>query len=63
MFDIVFNKDSNIWNLGSKESIGVTFKEGIFTELCLKLWFEGHGLFVKLQIQNGFESDCPEKKL
>ena len=30
----------NIRNLGSKESLGVKFKEGICTELHLKFWFE-----------------------
>ena len=30
----------NIRNLGSKESSGVKFKNGICAELCLKLWFE-----------------------
>ena len=30
----------NIQNLGSKENLGVKFKDGIYTELCLKLWFE-----------------------
>ena len=30
----------NKQNLGSKESLGVKFKDSICTELCLKLWFE-----------------------
>ena len=30
----------NLWNLGSKESVGITYKDGISTELWLKLWFE-----------------------
>ena len=30
----------NIQNLGSKESTGVKFKESIWAELHLKLWFE-----------------------
>ena len=38
----------NIRNLGSKESVGVKFKEGIYTELCLKLWFESNWYFCKI---------------
>ena len=30
----------NIRNLGSKESVGVNYKDGICVKLCLKLWFE-----------------------
>ena len=30
----------NIRNLGSKESVGVKFKDGIFAELCFRLWLE-----------------------
>ena len=52
----------NIRNLGSKESLGAKFKEGIYTELCLQLWFERDCFFVKLLSQDGFESDSPEKK-
>ena len=52
----------NIRNLGSKESVGVKFKEGIYTELCLKLWFESNWFFVKLLSQDGFESDEEERK-
>ena len=29
----------NIRNLGPKESLGVKFKDGICTELYLKLWY------------------------
>ena len=46
----------NVRNLGSKESLGVKFKDGICTELCLK----ATGIFVKLLSQDGFENDCPE---
>ena len=30
----------NMGNLSSKESVGVEFEEGIYAELCLKIWFE-----------------------
>ena len=30
----------NIQNLGSKEKLGVKFKDGISAELCLKLSFQ-----------------------
>ena len=46
--------------LGSTESIGIKFKEGICAELCLKLWFEGDYYFCN--ITNGFESDSLERK-
>ena len=46
----------NIRNVGSKESAGVKFEEGTCTELCLELWFQG------AWSQDGFESDCPERK-
>ena len=35
----------NIWNLGSKEDVGVKFEEGICIELYLKLWFESDWYF------------------
>ena len=35
----------NIQNLGSKESLGVNFKEGICTKLFLKLWLESNWHF------------------
>ena len=37
----------NLRKLGSKESLGVKFIEGICAELCLKLWFEGDLLFLE----------------
>ena len=40
----------NRQNLGSKESVGVRFKEGICAELCLKLWSERDWHFVILQV-------------
>ena len=30
----------NIRNLGSKESVGVKYKDGLCTGLCLKVWLE-----------------------
>ena len=43
----------NIGNLGSEEILGINFKEGICTELCLRLW---------LLSQDGFESGCRGSK-
>ena len=36
----------NLQNLGSKERLGVKFKDGICAELCLKLWFESDLVFM-----------------
>ena len=38
----------NIQNLGSKENVGVKFKECICAELCLKLWFESDLYFCNI---------------
>ena len=38
----------NIQNLGSKESLGVKFKDRIYTEFCLKLWFESDWYFYNI---------------
>ena len=35
----------NIRNVGSKESLGVKFKEGICAKSCVKLWFESNWYF------------------
>ena len=53
----------NIQKLGLKESVDVTFKEGICAELCLKPWFESDWYFCKIT-ESGwfFESDRPERK-
>ena len=52
----------NIRNLGSKESVGVNFKESICAKFCRKLWFESDCFcFVILLSQDGFERDSPEK--
>ena len=34
--------------VGSKESVGVKFKEGISAKLCLKLWFESAWYFCNI---------------
>ena len=52
----------NIWNLDSKGSLGVKYKDDICAELCSKLWFESDYSFVILPSQDGFESDCPQTK-
>ena len=50
----------NIRNLGSKESVGVNFKQGICAKLCLMLWFESDWYLCNIS-QVGFERDSPEK--
>ena len=36
----------NLQNLGSKEKLRVKFKDGIWAELCLKIWFESDIAFL-----------------
>ena len=43
----------NRQNLGSKESLGVKFKDGIWAEMCLKLWFENDWYFCHI-IESGW---------
>ena len=38
----------NKQNLGSKESLGITFKGDVLAELCLKLWLKATGIVVIL---------------
>ena len=38
----------NTQNLGSKESVGVNYKDDICAELWLKLWFEGDWHFCNI---------------
>ena len=38
----------DIQNLGSKEKLGVKFKDGICTELRLKLWYERDWYFCNI---------------
>ena len=45
---------TNIRNLGSKQTVGVKFKEGS--------GLKETGIFVTLQSQDGFETDSPERK-
>ena len=52
----------NIPKVGSKENLGVKFKDGICAELCLKSGLKATGIFVILLSQDGFESECPETK-
>ena len=60
----VVTVNNNRRNLGSQESVGVKFKEGICAEFCLKLWFENDLYFCNITLsQDGFESDCSEKKV
>ena len=52
----------NTRNLGPKESVAVKFKESKCAEFCLKLCLKATGVLAKLLSQDGFESDCPERK-
>ena len=45
----------NIRNLGSQESVGVKYIDGICTKICLKIWFESDWYFVILLSQDGFK--------
>ena len=49
-----------MWTVvGSKESVGVKFKEGVYAKVLV--WQRRSGIFVVLLSQDGFESDSPEK--
>ena len=50
----------NIENLGSKESLGVKFKNDICIKLCLSYGLEATGL--SLLRQDGSASNCQETK-
>ena len=52
----------NTRNPGSKESLGVKFKDNICTKLCLKLWLESDQYFCNIT-QDGSESDSSETKI
>ena len=43
----------NIRNLGSKESVGVWYNDGICAKLCLKIWFESYCYFCNI-IESGW---------
>ena len=49
-----------IQNVGSKENLGVKFKDGIRTRFCLNSCLKATGIFIILLSQDGLESDCPE---
>ena len=53
----------NIQNLGSKKGIGVKFKDGICTELCLKLWFESDWHFCNITESRWFSKRLSRKKV
>ena len=42
---------------GSKESVGIKYKDGIYAQLRLKLQFESNWYFCYITSQDGFESD------
>ena len=42
--------------LGSKESVGVKYKDGICTGLCLRLWFHSDWYFCNITESDGFET-------
>ena len=60
----------NIWNLGSKESFRVKFKDGICAKLCLKFWFKSDWSFCNITesgsnpnnhfLKPVWKSNCPE---
>ena len=51
----------NIRNLGSKESVGVKYIDGICTEFCLKFCLKASGIFIILQSRDGFKCDKETK--
>ena len=57
---LLFVKQPIMMNL---QKVKVKFKYSIYTELCLKPWFESAWYFCNIIFQDGFESDCPEKEL
>ena len=53
----------NMWNLGSKESVGVIFKEGICAELCLNHWFESDWYFCNIAQSGWFWKSLSRNKV
>ena len=49
--------------LGSKGRLAVKLKDCIFGEKCLKLGLKATGIFVVSLDKDGFENQCPERKL
>ena len=52
----------NIGNLGSKESIGVKYKDGTYALLCLKLWFESDWYFCNITESGWFLKSTAQKQ-
>ena len=62
-FSVVTVKDEHTKpTIGSKESVGVKFKEGYAPNCVWSSGLKATGIFVILLSQDGFESDCPERK-
>ena len=53
----------NMGNLGSKESVGVIFKEDICVELCLNHWFESDWYFCNIAQSRWFWKSLSRKKV
>ena len=53
----------NIWNQGSKENLGVKFKEGVCVKLCSKLWFESGWIFCNINNSEWFWIRLSRKKV
>ena len=48
----------NIRNLGSQQSTGVKYADGICAKFCLKIWLEsGWYYFCNITCQDGFKCD------
>ena len=59
--NVIVNDKHTKPTIGLKESVGFKFKEGKCSELRLKLRFQSGQYFCNIT-QDGFESDCPERK-
>ena len=53
----------NIWNLVSKENLGVQFKDGICVEFCLKAWFESDWYFCNITESEWVWKRLPRNKI
>ena len=58
-----FSLMMNIWNLGSKQSVGVKSKEGICSKSYLKLWFESNWYFSEITESWWFWKRLSRKKV
>ena len=45
----------NIQNLGSKESVGVKYIDGIYAQFFLKVWFESNWYFCNITESRWFQ--------